>query len=312
MKRGIIIVVLAGFALLAFSTFQIHGVSAEPLPGAIFTTLPDGSAVNGNIYGEKCDVAANGGPDHPQSHHLPNGLYDVGVTDPSSHTVLGVGYGVVTIANGQGTFGPTSLCDLVTPSPYNTTPNPGDEYKVWLCRAGQLFVNDQCKTDNFKVREETPTPTRTPTPTATLTKTATSTATATATPTKTATATSTATSTATPTATGTPTKTATPSATPTSTPATNTATPSPTPTTGTPETMTPVPTVPLTGGTPTSTSRPPKTTPTPFKMPVALPSTGTGGLQGNQGFGWQLVGLAVPTGLAGLSALYLALRRRLI
>ena len=166
MRRGILLLVAA---LVAISTFQIGSVwalpSANPLPGAIFTTLPDGSVVNGNIYQVKCNVALNGGPLYPQAHHLPDGVYDVAVTDPSGRVVLGKGEGAVTIANGEGTFGPTSLCDLVEPSPYRTTPNSGGEYKAWLCEAGSLFSSNSCKTDNFKVRPAAPPPVVTPTPT---------------------------------------------------------------------------------------------------------------------------------------------------
>jgi hypothetical protein len=160
---------------------------AHPLPGAIFTTLPDGSVVNGNIYSAKCDVALNGGPSSQKSHHLPDATYDVAVTDPSGKVVLGAGYGVVVLSGGNGTFGPTSLCSLVFPSPYDTTPNPGGEYKAWLCLGGRLFVNHDCKTDNFKLRPaatpastsptptpipaSAPTPTPTPSPTATPTPT---------------------------------------------------------------------------------------------------------------------------------------------
>ncbi len=157
-KLVLLIVALAaviGTGILTFGSATAAPLS-HPLPGAIFTTLPDGSVVNGNIYEAKCDVALNGGPRSPQSHHLPDGKYDVAVTDPSGKTVLGVGEGRVTIANGSGTFGPTSLCSLVTPSPYDTTPNNGDEYKAWLCTAGQLFVHRECKTDNFKVRPSAP------------------------------------------------------------------------------------------------------------------------------------------------------------
>src|SRR5207247_1899769 len=122
------------------------GGSAAPagnVSGAIFTTLPDGSVVNGNIYAAKCDVALNGGPASPNSHHLPDGVYDVAVTDPSGKTVLGQGFEAVTISGGEGTFGPTSLCDLVEPSPYLTTPNNGGEYKAWLCVTGDLFVHSK-------------------------------------------------------------------------------------------------------------------------------------------------------------------------
>lgn len=163
MRGKIILPLIAIIALAIVSTFQISTASAHPLPGAIFTTLPDGSVVNGNIYTEKCDVALNGGPRNPQSHHLPDGVYDVAVTDPSGKIKLGIGEDVVTIANGRGTFGPISLCKLVRPSPYDTTPNPGGVYKAWLCESGQLFVHHDCKTDNFKVRPSAP-PSVVPTP----------------------------------------------------------------------------------------------------------------------------------------------------
>ena len=172
--------------MVVIGTLLVTGIASaaplsNPLPGAIFTTLPDGSVVNGNVkeYDDKCDVALNGGPSGPQSHHLPDGDYDVAVTDPSGKTELGVG--AVTISNGEGTFGPTSLCDLVQPSPYDTTPNNGGEYKAWLCVSGQLYVNNSCKTDNFKVRLSEPlpepTPTLMPTPAVTSSPTPTPTAT---------------------------------------------------------------------------------------------------------------------------------------
>lgn len=166
--------VVIAVILIAICALLTQSVSAtpavKPLPGAVFTTLPDGSAVNENVgYTNKCQVSLNGGPDKPQAHHLPDGVYDVAVTNPSGKVVLGKGEGVVTITNGEGTFGPSSLCDLVEPSPYGTTPNLGDEYKAWLCEEDSLFVNNNCKTDNFKVRlaappEVTPTPTLPPTP----------------------------------------------------------------------------------------------------------------------------------------------------
>lgn len=168
----ILIAVLVAIGTLQFASSAAAAPLLHPLSGAVFTTLPDGSVVNGNIYQAKCDVALNGGPSHLQAHHLPDGVYDVAVTNPSGRTVLGVGEGRVTITNGEGTFGPTSLCDLVAPVPYGTTPNPGGEYKAWLCEAGSLFAHNSCKTDNFKVRpsvppEVTPSPTPTPTPTPT-------------------------------------------------------------------------------------------------------------------------------------------------
>lgn len=145
---------------------SVRKAEAHPLQGAIFTTLLDGSVVNGNIYSNKCNVALNGGPQG--QHHLPNGKYDVAITNPNGHNLLGLGELAVSIDNGIGTFKRKSLCDLVVPSPYLSTTNNGGEYKVWLCQSehlyfstnGELIIQQQgCKTDNFKVRSEsTPTP----------------------------------------------------------------------------------------------------------------------------------------------------------
>lgn|GEM_PF-3807773 len=259
MKRGIIgfliVVVIVGAAI---GTFQSRMASAgQPLPGAIFTTLPDGNVVNGNIYDEKCDVALNGGPSGQQSHHLPDGVYDVAVTDPSGGTVLGEGHGVVTINNGEGTFGPTSLCDLVSPLPYLDTPNPGGEYKVWLCVSGILYDNCSCKTDNFKVRPTTPTPTATPIPPTSTHTPVPPTSTDTITPVP---------PTQTPTSTPTNTSTQVPP-TPTNTPVTSTATNTPVTPTATPIIPTSTPT--STPVTPTSTPRREhRHTPTPTSTPV--------------------------------------------
>ena len=297
MKRGIIFLIGAAIVVAAIGTF--HNVSAgQPLPGAIWTTLPDGSVVNGNIYDNKCDVALNGGFSGQQSHHLPDGVYDVAVTNPSGSTVLGEGHGVVTIDNGEGTLGPISLCNLVSPTPYLDTPNPGGEYKVWLCRSSELYNNCQCKTDNFKVRQPTPTPTATlipPTPTNTPvppTPTGTNTPVP-PTPTKTATLVPTSTPTATPTNTYTPTETSTntpvpptPKSTDTPVPPTSTLTPTNT-STPVPPTSTNTPVTPtVTPITPTSTSTATPVTPTstprrehrytPVKpMVTVVPSTNT-------------------------------------
>lgn len=151
--RGILGV---GIAILIAMFLSVSVAQAHPLSGDIKTTGLDGNAVQQNHFKGKCLVALNGGPDQPQAHHLPDGKYDVGVTDPSGNTVLGEGFGTVTITSGDGTFGPTSLCSLVQPSPYDTTPNNGGVYKVWLCYEGELFVNSHCKKSNFKVTEDAP------------------------------------------------------------------------------------------------------------------------------------------------------------
>lgn len=146
----VILVILMGIA----GVFGTSVAEAHPLPGSVMTTDLDGNEVNGNVrYSGRCEVAINGGPHQTLAYHLPNGDYDIAVTIPGGGTVLGEGHGTVTIDSGDGTFGPFSLCSLVTPSPYDLSPNNGDEYKIWVCFAGELFVNRHCKTDNFKVRE---------------------------------------------------------------------------------------------------------------------------------------------------------------
>src|SRR6266851_2098118 len=79
-------VVLAGLVLLGASP-PAHA----QLPGAIFTTLSDGSAVNFNIYPSKDAVYLDGGPPPgaPQTAAgLPDGTYVFQVTDPSGKTLL--------------------------------------------------------------------------------------------------------------------------------------------------------------------------------------------------------------------------------
>ncbi len=78
--------VLALFVVLLQST-TVGG----PLPGAIFTSLEDGSSVNHNLYDDKRDVYLNAGPgpNAPQTAAgLPDGYYYFQVTDPSGKTLL--------------------------------------------------------------------------------------------------------------------------------------------------------------------------------------------------------------------------------
>ena len=74
----------------------VVGLSLVPLQahapsGAIFTTLPDGSEVNYNIYASKYDVYLDGGPGvgAPQTAAgLDDGTYVFQVTEPSGKTLL--------------------------------------------------------------------------------------------------------------------------------------------------------------------------------------------------------------------------------
>lgn len=146
--------------------FLCGNIFAAPLPGAIWTTDPTCSGVDLNIYASKGDVYLQGGPGHT---HLPPGDYYVKVTNPSGACLLGASAGTPFHVNADGTTNCIQLCDvLVNADPtcalngesdpdcgYNTTPNDGGEYKVWVSM-DPTFPNNESKTDNFKVRAEAP------------------------------------------------------------------------------------------------------------------------------------------------------------
>lgn len=181
----------ATLAALSVAFAGVHSASAAPpLSGAIFTTLPDGSEVNFNIYGAKEDVYLDGGPGPgaPQgAAGLPDGVYVFQVTDPSGKTLLSTdaaGCRQFTVTNGIITdVAPAGSCAHVTGTdvdhgattvqlmPYNDTPNNGGEYKVWATPVDDFqcpltvvdcsvrgavhgFVPAASKTDNFKVKGE--------------------------------------------------------------------------------------------------------------------------------------------------------------
>jgi hypothetical protein len=147
-----------------------------PLTGAIYTTKGDGSLVNGNVYDSKDQVYLNGGPppNAPCSAAgLPDGEYYFQVTDPSGTVLLSndpIGERKVRVTGGVFTqyLGTTHAVGTgrcpgaisVALFPYDDTPNPGGEYKVWLTRVEDYdptqgvfgFLPAKSKTDNFKVR----------------------------------------------------------------------------------------------------------------------------------------------------------------
>ncbi len=151
------------------------------LSGAIFTTLVDGTRVDANIYQSKDDVYLDGGPGPgaPQmSAGLPDGNYYFMVTDPSGQTLLStdaiecrevvVEDGVITavvVSGCQHLTGDDEDHDATTVQlmPYEDTPNPGGEYKVWMTPVDEYdasarnatfgFISSESKTDNYKVRE---------------------------------------------------------------------------------------------------------------------------------------------------------------
>ena len=63
-----------------------NAVAGDNVNGAIYTTIADGTKVNGNIYDAKKFVYLNGGPQNPSNPGLvPDGPYYFQVTDPSGH-----------------------------------------------------------------------------------------------------------------------------------------------------------------------------------------------------------------------------------
>jgi len=154
LRRTALSLCIAGGFLVA-ATAQAASIS-----GAIFTTNPAGSMVNGNNYLDKLDVYLNGGPNKGpcSASRLDNDDdYYFQVTDPSGQVLLstdGIGarrFGVSAsgVINGLGdtrippeppgthaTGTDAGPCSNVTVQlmPYADTPNPGGVYKVWITR----------------------------------------------------------------------------------------------------------------------------------------------------------------------------------
>jgi hypothetical protein len=145
------------FVLLLSAAMMAYVLASPPVTGAIFTTIADGTKVNGNIYADKNDVYLNGGPQSGCSQAgLPDGEYFYQVTDPSGKVMLSqdpvtcrtaiVSKGYWIGGGGCTTAGPggASCCHKEVPypggcpgqkqdqlMPYADTPNPGGEYKAW-------------------------------------------------------------------------------------------------------------------------------------------------------------------------------------
>jgi hypothetical protein len=165
---------LTGAALLALLIVisQSPVEAATPLPGAIFTTVADGTIVNANTqYVSKCAVYLDGGPGvkaPAKAAGLPSGDYFFQVTDPSGETLLStdvvnnrrfhVSSGVITAYTGTHLIGidqvhpelgaiTISLANLSCPTDFLDTPNAGGVYKAWVTPVAN-FVGDPTKVDN--------------------------------------------------------------------------------------------------------------------------------------------------------------------
>lgn len=183
-STNVSVMLALGFAsgcLIDTSSDDSLTIATARLAGAIFTTLPDGTRVNANIYDAKTDVYLDGGPGNgaPQSAAaLPDGDYYFQVTDPSGRVLLStdaiacrrftVTNGIITSDTASGACAHATGIDVdhnavtVQLMPYLDTPNPGGEYKAWVTRVVDFnlsatrfhgFVPSESKTDNFKVRD---------------------------------------------------------------------------------------------------------------------------------------------------------------
>ncbi|MHC4622026.1 MAG: hypothetical protein ACYTEQ_30160 [Planctomycetota bacterium] len=163
-------ILLVVVALVVLGTQQVLG---GPFPGAIFTSLEDGSGVNANIYEAMEDVYLHGGP--PQNAPstaagLPEGDYYFQVTDPSGKVLLSLdpAYGVIDyvypatcLDKVRGKMVDTDCTHLtgvdvdhselgaitVQLMPYAKTPNPGGVYRAWATPVDR-FVGDPELVDN--------------------------------------------------------------------------------------------------------------------------------------------------------------------
>src|SRR2546425_4929823 len=134
------------------------GATAASNPGAIWTSLSTGAKVNANIYEHKTDVYLNGGPQNcGGGGGLPEGEYYFQVTDPSGATLLSSdaikfrqvhvnANAVISGVSGAGNHATgTGTCNgalSVQLSPYDDSPNNGNEYSVDL--ASKAAVIDGC------------------------------------------------------------------------------------------------------------------------------------------------------------------------
>jgi hypothetical protein len=160
------------FALLIVISQTSPVEAAAPLPGAIFTTVADGTIVNANTqYVSKCAVYLDGGPGPKapaQAAGLPSGDYFFQVTDPSGETLLStdvvnnrrfhVSNGVITAYTGTHLIGidqvhpelgaiTISLANNTCPTDFLDTPNDGGVYKAWVTPVAN-FVGDPNLVDN--------------------------------------------------------------------------------------------------------------------------------------------------------------------
>ncbi|MBI1756478.1 MAG: hypothetical protein HYR64_05165 [Fimbriimonas ginsengisoli] len=162
--------ICAPLACLVAFGLTLTSASAS-VTGAIFTSISDGTTVNGNIYGPPVhpelgceDVYLNGGPQNLNHAGIgPDGIYYFQVTtpngalllstDPAANRLVRVGKDPITGATGRilgncdffgnlgsgghpnGTYNGSNGSTPVQLWPFDQTTNNGGEYKAWIILA---------------------------------------------------------------------------------------------------------------------------------------------------------------------------------
>jgi hypothetical protein len=123
------------------------------ISGAVFTSNFDGTGIDLNIYDTKGSVYLTGGPCQGGSH-LEDGQYYYQVTSPNgvllsndaiSQRLITVSGGFITASSGHVTNDVACTSDpaiTVQLLPYDTTPNPGGEYKLTVATKASV---EECK-----------------------------------------------------------------------------------------------------------------------------------------------------------------------
>jgi fimbrial isopeptide formation D2 family protein len=174
--------VLFWTALLMLSVALQYGAAAFPqktlaLTGAVFTSNFDGTGIDLNIYDSKGSVYLTGGPCQGGSH-LEDGTYYYEVSSPNgvllsndaiSERLITISGGFITASTGHVTHDVACTSDpaiTVQLLPYDTTPNPGGEYKLTVATQSsveackdfdaesstfEICGSADSKTDNYKV-----------------------------------------------------------------------------------------------------------------------------------------------------------------
>ena len=174
MKRLIL-----GLAVVAGLTVSSAAVSAQAPPGAVFTTVADGTQVNANVFEYGWDVYLDGGPGPnapADAAALPAGDYVFQVTDPSGKTLLSSDApecrtfhvdeaGLISTVGDPSGCGHATGYDVdygavtVQLYPFDETSNAGGVYKVWVTPLDQFdpaggeyhgFTPSASKTDVFR------------------------------------------------------------------------------------------------------------------------------------------------------------------